>query len=98
MQKLRFASGDEGVLKSGARRIAAAVMMGGLLILALGAAALLTVAAFAVVAVLMAGGALIYLFAWLKRGRKGDDGEPGVLDARKGPSGWTVDTASRFGH
>ncbi|WP_022696461.1 hypothetical protein [Euryhalocaulis caribicus] len=94
-----ISSSREGVLKSGARRLAAAVIMGGLMIVALGAAALLTVAAFAVAAVLMTLGALIYLFAWLKRGRKdGGDDESGVLDARKGPSGWTVDTAGRFGH
>lgn len=99
MKQIRFETGNQNALASGARKLAALVAMGGVILLAAGAAAVLTVAALAVFAILLAAGAGLYLFAMLKRGRKNrGERDPRVLDARKGPSGWTVDTAGRYGH
>ena len=81
-----------GGLAGGVKRIIAIVVMGALLILGLGAATLLTLAVVAAGAVMLTLGAVLRLFGWMRRGRR----EDGVLNARKGPNGWTVDTAGKF--
>jgi len=96
MDRLHSQQTSQGFFGSGLRRVVGGLVMAGILVLALFAAALLTVAAFAVMAVFAAIGAAVYVYAWLKRERRDGDDSPGVLNARKGASGWTVDTAGRF--
>jgi len=95
MRTFQFRLSRPQGVKGWIQRIVGFAALIALIVFALGAATLLTIAALAAGAVMLAFGAIIYLFAWLRRGR--ETGQDGVLNARKGPSGWTVDTAGKFG-
>lgn len=67
----------------------------GLVALAIGAALALVFAFFAALVVgLMIAGAALSMRLWPARRRQTEPSKPGVLEARRTPNGWVVETAT----
>jgi hypothetical protein len=79
----------------GSAALSAFLRAAGLVALAVGAALALVFAFFAALVVgLMIAGAALAMRLWPRRER-GAPAAPGVLDARRTPDGWVVETAAK---
>lgn len=77
-------------LMAATRAVLAALLAGAVIALGVILAAFLTMAALAVAAVSLAGAGAWWLYAKV-RGRRPARRDPRVLEAHRGPHGWTVD-------
>ncbi|KAA5805312.1 hypothetical protein F1654_04860 [Alkalicaulis satelles] len=77
-------------LMTALRAVAAALLAGAVIALAVILAAFVTMAALIVAAVSLAGAGAWWLYAKV-RGRTRPRKDPRILEAHRGPHGWTVD-------
>lgn len=78
-----------------ARRALAGLVAGGALVLVIAAGVVVAIAAAALAALAAAGASLVWAASRMRRRSKTAPADDGVLVARKGPHGWTVEKPRR---